>query len=159
MPQPHIVAQPAADISLEEKLAFLRNPPCYPQCIFKIETIETHMSWVFLTDDNAYKLKKPIRHDIFDFRTIEARKHFCEEEVRLNRRLAKDVYLAVVPLCRIASGELRPEHVCIHARLAAQHLDEAQESNRGKWITQAFDYLGLAERHQACASAVSEPPS
>ena len=96
MPQPHIVAQPGTDISLEEKLAFLHNPSCYPQCVFKIETIETHMSWVFLTDENAYKLKKPVRHDIFDFRSIEARKHFCEEEVRLNRRLAEDVYLAVL---------------------------------------------------------------
>lgn len=56
------------------------------------------MSWVFLTDRHAYKLKKPVWHEFLDFRTVEARHFFCTEELRLNRRLAADVYLGVVPL-------------------------------------------------------------
>jgi len=56
------------------------------------------MSWVFLTDNYAYKLKKPVCYEFLDFRTLESRHYFCEEEVRLNRRLAEDVYLGVEPL-------------------------------------------------------------
>ncbi len=85
-------------ISLESKLAFLRQPSSYPDPVYRVEAIETHMSWVFLTDDHAYKLKKPVHYGPLNFRKLEARRFFCEEEVRLNRRLAPDVYLAAVPL-------------------------------------------------------------
>lgn len=85
-------------ISLESKLAFLRQPSSYADPVYRVEAIETHMSWVFLTDGHAYKLKKPVHYDLLDFRTVESRHFFCEEEVRLNRRLAPDVYLGVVPL-------------------------------------------------------------
>lgn len=60
--------------------------------------IETHMSWVYLTDRHAYKLKKPVRYDYLDFSTLEARRQSCKSEIRLNRRLAPDVYLAAIPL-------------------------------------------------------------
>jgi len=56
------------------------------------------MSWVFLTDKHAHKLKKPVRHAFLDFSTIEARRRNCRAEVRLNNRLAPGVYLGVVPL-------------------------------------------------------------
>ncbi len=59
------------------------------------------MSWVFLTGDRVYKLKKPVRYPYLDFGTLERRRFFCEEEVRLNRRLAPLVYRGVVPLRRI----------------------------------------------------------
>ncbi len=64
-----------------------------------MELCETHISWVFLTGDYAYKIKKPVNFGFLDFSTLAKRKHFCEEEVRLNRRLAADIYLDVVPLC------------------------------------------------------------
>jgi len=64
------------------------------------------MSWVFLTDTCAYKLKKPVRYPYLDFSTVEARRLDCEQEVRLNRRLAADVYLGVIPLVRDAEGHL-----------------------------------------------------
>ena len=65
------------------------------------------MSWVFMTDDYAYKLKKPVRLAPFDARTLCSRRRYCNEEVRLNRRLAPDVYLGVVALCADAGGRLR----------------------------------------------------
>lgn len=65
------------------------------------------MSWVFLAGDYAYKLKKPVRLAPFDARTLVARRRLCDEEVRLNRRLAPDVYLGVVALCVAANGQLR----------------------------------------------------
>lgn len=94
-------------IPLEAKLGFLQDPRVYPEPSTRVEAVETHMSWVFLTDTRAYKLKKPVRYDYLDFSTPAARCRDCEEEVRLNRRLAPDVYLDVVPLVRDAAGRLR----------------------------------------------------
>jgi aminoglycoside phosphotransferase family enzyme len=64
------------------------------------------MSWVFLTDTQAWKLKKPVRYDFLDFSTLEARRRDCEEELRLNRRLAADVYYGAVPLTVDSLGDM-----------------------------------------------------
>ena len=64
----------------------------------QIEVLETHISWVILAGDYAYKIKKPVNLGFLDFSSLASRKHFCEEELRLNRRLAPDLYLAVVPI-------------------------------------------------------------
>ena len=68
-----------------------------------VETVEvhqTHISVVFLAGSFAYKIKKPVDLGFIDYSTLERRRHFCEEEVRLNRRLAAEVYLGVVPMTR-----------------------------------------------------------
>ena len=88
----------AAGISLAEKVRFLSRAASYAERPRGVRAIETHMSWVFLTDKHAYKLKKPVRHTFLDFSTIEARRRNCRAEVRLNNRLAPGVYLGVVPL-------------------------------------------------------------
>ena len=62
---------------------------------------------MFLTDQHAYKLKKPGRYAFLDVSTVSARKYYCEEELRLNRRLAGDVYLATVPLAVDCTGKLQ----------------------------------------------------
>jgi hypothetical protein len=62
------------------------------------ELLETHISWVILTPEFAFKIKKPVRLDFLDFSTPEKRKFYCEEELRLNRRLAPDLYLKVLPI-------------------------------------------------------------
>ena len=59
------------------------------------ELVETHISWVLLAGDRAYKIKKPVRFSFVDYGTLQARRHFCEEELRLNRRLAPSLYLGV----------------------------------------------------------------
>lgn len=92
--------------ALQEKLDLLRDPRFYPEPTGDIEAIETHCAWVFLTDTHAYKLKKPIRLDRMDNLTLSSRHHSCLEELRLNRRLAPDVYLDVVSLKRGASGAI-----------------------------------------------------
>jgi len=92
---------------LAAKVAYLSQPCAYPEKTSTVEARETHMSWVFLTDLHAYKLKKPVRYSFLDFTTIEARRLNCEREVHLNRRLAPDVYLGVVALCVDAEGQLR----------------------------------------------------
>jgi len=79
--------------SLEEKVDFLSQPSVYPECPSQVTIHETHMSWVFLNDQHAYKLKKPVRHVILNYSTLEARAKSYREEVRLIRRLAESVYV------------------------------------------------------------------
>jgi aminoglycoside phosphotransferase family enzyme len=86
---------------METKLAFLRASSAFDGVI---EVIETHMSWVFLTELHAFKLKKPVHLPYVDYRTIERRRRSCDNELRLGRRLASNVYDAVVPLVATAGG-------------------------------------------------------
>ena len=69
-----------------------------------VRLVETHISWVLLTDSLAYKLKKPVRLPFLDFTALAARRRFCEEELRLNRRLAPSLYLDVVDVCDSPEG-------------------------------------------------------
>ncbi len=79
-------------------LAALGDPALYPHPVRRVELIQTHISWVLLTGRYAYKIKKPVNLGFLDFTTLAARRHYCEEELRLNRRLAPDLYLDVVPI-------------------------------------------------------------
>ena len=75
----------------------LRRPEAYPDPRPSAVTlVTTHISWVFLTDREVWKLKRPVDYGFVDYTTVERRRQFCEDEVRLNRRLAPDVYLGVV---------------------------------------------------------------
>lgn len=82
----------------------LGDSAAYPEEPGSISVVQTHISVVFLTDKWAYKIKKPVQLDFLDFSTLELRKHFCEEEVRLNRVLAPWVYEGVVPICDSGAG-------------------------------------------------------
>lgn len=90
--------------NLAARVRFLSDPHSYPVAPHRVEAHETHMSWVFLTDDRAYKLKKPVRRPFLDFSTVAKRRFFCEEGLRLNRRLAPETYLGTIPVCRLPSG-------------------------------------------------------
>lgn len=74
----------------------LQDPSLYPHPVSGFDVIETHISWVLLTGTHAYKIKKPVDLGFLDFTTLERRRHFCEEELRLNRRLAPELYLGLV---------------------------------------------------------------
>jgi len=76
----------------------LLEPATYPHPVDRVELVETHISWVLLAGGRAYKIKKPVDLDFLDFTTLDRRRYFCQEEVRLNRRLAPDTYLGVVEL-------------------------------------------------------------
>ncbi|MFQ5548785.1 MAG: AAA family ATPase [Woeseia sp.] len=84
----------------------LRSPDSYRHTVESIELIETHVSWVVLTGAFAYKIKKPIKLGFLDFRELEDRRFYCEEELRLNRRWAPEIYLDVVPISMHACGPL-----------------------------------------------------
>jgi aminoglycoside phosphotransferase family enzyme len=97
---------PRSEVAIGRKLRFLTDPRSYPDHPSQVEAIETHFSWVFLTDRHAYKLKKPVQGDGFDFRSVAARRRNALAELRLNRRLAPDVYLRIVKLTVEADGNL-----------------------------------------------------
>lgn len=83
---------------LPAPLAHLLNPAAYPHPVDAVRCIETHVSWLLLAGDYAYKIKKPVDLGFLDFRRLERRHFYCQEEIRLNRRLAPEIYLDVVPL-------------------------------------------------------------
>jgi len=89
--------------TLDEKVGFLSRTASYGLAAGEVTRRETHMSWVFLVGERAYKLKKPVRFSYLDFSTLAQREAACRAELRLNRALAPDVYLDVVPL--IDSGQ------------------------------------------------------
>ncbi|RUL83080.1 bifunctional aminoglycoside phosphotransferase/ATP-binding protein [Tautonia sociabilis] len=82
----------------------LSHPDAYPHPADAVEVHQTHLSAVFLAGRFAYKVKKPVSFAFVDFSTLARRRHFCDEEIRLNRRLAPGVYLDVVPVCRSDDG-------------------------------------------------------
>ena len=82
----------------------LLDPRAYPHRVDAVRLVETHISRVFLAGDFAYKLKKPVSLGFLDFRGLESRRHFCFEELRLNRRFAPGLYLDVVPVVRSPDG-------------------------------------------------------
>src|SRR5262245_65674611 len=85
-------------MDISSLIAGLSEPSAYPFPVLEIEVCQTHISAVFLAGEVAYKVKKPVKLSFLDFSTLAQRRHFCDEEVRLNRRLAPDVYLGVVPV-------------------------------------------------------------
>lgn len=102
-----VVAPSPPEPSLAEKLAFLRRPQTYGSSAARVEERETHLSWVFLTGDRVYKLKKPVLYGSADNRTVSDRRRTCEEEVRLNRRMSPDIYLGMVSIAVDTNGHLR----------------------------------------------------
>ncbi|MDX1927545.1 MAG: AAA family ATPase [Pirellulaceae bacterium] len=114
-----------ADLPVEE----LRKPDAYPHPVgSEVLLIETHISWVLLAGEFAYKIKKPIHNNFIDYSSLALRKHYCEEELRLNQRFAKDVYLDVVAITnshghiRMADGGEPIEYAVRMRRFAADAL-------------------------------------
>lgn len=90
-----------------DKVRFLLEPGSYRHRPGNVESVETHFAWVFLAGPYAYKLKKPVFHGALDLRTLGARERDCRDELRLNRRLAQDIYLEILPLCADGKGKLK----------------------------------------------------
>ena len=76
----------------------LLDPKAYPEAAKHIELVQTQMSFVFLTDNYVYKVKKPVNLGYLDYTTLDKRHFYCQREVKLNRRLCPDAYLGVVPI-------------------------------------------------------------
>ncbi len=127
----------------------LRDAAQFPHPIAGVDVVETHISWVVLAGDYAYKIKKPLDLGFLDFSTLAKRRAACDEEVRLNRRLAPDLYLDVVGI----GGEADfpriggpPPHVEYAVRM--RRFDRAQELDRllaaGALAAERIDELAAA---------------
>jgi aminoglycoside phosphotransferase family enzyme/predicted kinase len=139
----------------------LQLPSAYPFPVKRVETVETHISWVFLAGPFAYKVKKPVNFGFVDYSTLEQRRHFCEEEARLNRRLAPDIYLDVVPVTLWAdslrfegAGEVVEYAVKMRRLPRDRMLDQLLEAGR---VT--ADDLERLARHMAAFHARAETGS
>ncbi|HMO15753.1 MAG TPA: AAA family ATPase [Pirellulaceae bacterium] len=97
----------------------LLESTAYPHEATSVQIVETHISWVLLTGEFAYKLKKQIRFEFIDYSSIQKRRQYCHDEVSLNRRFAPELYLGVVPVIRKGDGTLYVD---------ADHFDDLRGS-------------------------------
>ncbi len=95
---PRAAADVEAPRLVRTLVAGLRSAACYPHPAPDIQVLETHISFVVLAGEYAYKIKKPVSLGFVDFASLQSRRHYCEEELRLNRRTAPGIYLEVVPI-------------------------------------------------------------
>jgi len=143
----------------------LLKPECYPHPVARIKLLETHISWVLLTGEYAYKIKKPVNLGFLDFSTIEKRRHFCEEELRLNRRLAPQLYLEVVPIAGRAdsprlAGKGEPIEYAVRMRQFPQDAQLDRVLARGNLRPEHIDSLAgeLARFHASVLVAKPVSP-
>jgi len=87
----------------ESLVTFLSSPASYLHRPAEVRLLQTHISWVFIASPFVFKVKKPVNLGFVDFSTLERRRHFCQREVDLNRRLCPEIYLGVVPIYKTAS--------------------------------------------------------
>ncbi|MBE9117560.1 AAA family ATPase [Lusitaniella coriacea LEGE 07157] len=126
----------------------MQQPEFYPHPVKEtIELIQTHASYVFLTGDYAYKVKKAVDFGFFDYSTIEKRQHFCQEEVRMNQQLAPEIYLEVLPITQSGTqlslgdnGE--PIEYAIKMRQFPQEMLWSQRFEKGELTLKIMEELG-----------------
>jgi aminoglycoside phosphotransferase family enzyme/predicted kinase len=140
------------------------HPGFYPHPVQEpIQLLQTHISYVLLTGDYAYKVKKPVNFGFLDFTALAQRHYFCQEELRLNRRLSPDLYLAVLPITQDVSGQYRfaaegePGELADYAVQMRQFPQDALFSRLfqdGKLTPEMMGTLGrqIAEFHQNAAT-------
>lgn len=93
-------------VSFDNKISFLSAPEHHRENAKHVTLLQTHHAWLFMTERHVFKMKKPSRQGGYDFSSLESRHWLCREELRLNRRLAKNTYLGVVPLVLDRNGVL-----------------------------------------------------
>ncbi len=93
-----------SESNLPAFITFFQNPDHYDHPVTEVSLVQTHISYVLIAGDFVYKIKKPVDFGFLDFTTLEKRRHFCEQELLLNRRLCPDIYLDTVTISRTDSG-------------------------------------------------------
>lgn len=132
--------------TLHKLVEALQHPVLFPHQVTRFEVIETHISIILLTGSYAYKFKKPVNFGFLDFSTLARRKHFCEAELRLNRRLAPELYLEVVPVTAgpVLKGDGEIIEYAVRMREFAQ--DDQFDRLLGRGRLEAASLDALAER-------------
>lgn len=150
---------------LPQQLRGLLDPGAYPHAVREIQVAETHISWVLLTGDYAYKIKKPVNLGFLDFSTLEARRRACLDELRLNRRLAPQLYLDVVPIAgRADQARIGGSGAAIEYAVKMREFAQDQQLDRllaaGHLGMDDMDVLGtvIAAFHGAAPPAMAGLP-
>jgi uncharacterized protein len=141
----------AADLARQRKLIAAFATALQREC-GSVRMFETHISCVIVAAGLAYKFKKAVRLAFLDFSSLEKRRFYCDEELRLNRRLAPEIYLSVVAFCGepenpVASGEGSPLEYAVKMRAFGQ--DALWSERIGQGVLTAFEVDGLAHRLDA----------
>jgi aminoglycoside phosphotransferase family enzyme/predicted kinase len=145
---------------LDRLIAALRAPACYPHAVDQVELLQTHISCILLAGDYAYKIKKPVNLGFLDFSTLAARRFYCGEELRLNRRTAPGLYLDVIPIsgsesAPVLGGGGPAIEYALKMRRFGQDALLDRMARRGALAPQHIDALalGLARFHADIARA------
>lgn len=156
---------PSQDQIQASLIEALRRPETYPHAVQDIEVVQTHISTVLLTGEYAYKIKKPVDLGFLDFSTLEARRRYCEEELRLNRRLAPRIYLEVLgftgrPEAPRIGGPGEPFEYAVKMRQFPQRQLLDRVLARGELKAEVMDEVArrTARFHAEAAAAGRDTP-
>jgi aminoglycoside phosphotransferase family enzyme/predicted kinase len=143
----------------------LRNPLVYGHDVHEVTLVETHISYVLLTGRHAYKIKKAVDFGFLNFTTLSARRFYCEEELRLNRRLAPDIYLGVVRITgSVEAPAIDGDGPVLEYAVKMRQFDQegllSRVIARGALIPSAIDALAaeVASFHRRTAGAGADAP-
>ena len=139
----------------------LQNQEIFPHPVSGFKILETHISWVLLTGEYAYKIKKPVNFGFLDYSSLEKRHHFCLEELRLNQRLAPDLYLEVVAITgNPAAPTINAETEAFEYAVKMREFPQSAQLDRVKLSTDHIDQLAqkLAAFHQQIPQAAADSP-
>lgn len=146
-------------------IAALQNPALFAHPVKEFQVIETHISWVLLTGDYAYKIKKPMNFGFLDFTELSGRAHFCAEELRLNQRLTDDLYLQVLPITGTAeapqlNGEGAPIEYALKMRQFPQDQMLSTLQANGELTAAHIDQMAqqIARFHLAAPKVAADHP-
>jgi aminoglycoside phosphotransferase family enzyme/predicted kinase len=150
---------------LSEMVQALLQPDAYPHRPEKVELVQTQMSFVFLAGEYVYKVKKPVDLGYLDYTTLEKRRYFCQQELKLNRRLCADAYLGVVPIVKhgasfTVEGEGSPvEYAVKMRRLPGEAMldrllaeDKAMPEMLARVADKLADFHEMAETNAAISA-------
>ena len=131
-------------ISQKQVVEALMKPEAYDEDAGSIELIQTHISFVFLTRNLVYKVKKAVNLGFLDFTTLEKRRFFCEKELELNRRLCRDMYLEVVPINKADAIKVKGEGETVEYAVKMKRMP--QEKMMSKLLEENKVDGGLVDR-------------
>ncbi|MCK5335767.1 MAG: hypothetical protein KAQ67_06380, partial [Gammaproteobacteria bacterium] len=149
--------------SRESIIQAMQTPEFYDHDVSTVTMLQTHISWVFLTGEYAYKVKKPVDFGFLNFTELSQRKHFCEEEIRLNKRLADKVYIGTVRITGTESNPtLNAAGEAIEYAVKMRQFEQSQLANNlldsNKLTSQHIDDIAdqVANFHQSIETSGSE---
>ncbi|MBD2430712.1 MULTISPECIES: AAA family ATPase [Fischerella] len=132
------------EVSIPPLIQQMLQPGFYPHPVQEpVKLIQTHVSYVLLTGDFVYKLKKPVNFGFLDYSTLEKRKHFCEEELRLNQRGAPELYLEVLPIALVG------EQYQLGETQAVEYALKMRQFPQEALLSEMFEQGKLKQRHIA----------